>query len=74
MWIGLGIFLIALGLVLALGVQDNLADFDLSMIGWIFTAVGILAIILSFALAGSRRSAAARRRTEVIEHRDPDLP
>jgi hypothetical protein len=73
MWIGLGIFLIALGLVLALGVQDNLADFDLSMIGWIFTAVGALAIILSFALAGSRRSGAARR-TEVIERRDPDLP
>ncbi|HEU0042333.1 MAG TPA: DUF6458 family protein [Jiangellaceae bacterium] len=73
MRIGLGIFLIALGLVLALGVRDNLTDFDLSMIGWILAGVGALAIVLSFALSGTRRAAGGH--TEIIEHRDGrDLP
>lgn len=68
MRIGLGIFLIALGLVLALGVRDNLSDFDLSVIGWILAAVGALAIVVSFAVAGIHRDGG--RSTEIIEHRD----
>jgi hypothetical protein len=66
MGIGLGIFFIALGLILALGVRDRISDVDLSVIGWILTGVGALAIVLTL-LMTSLRSGPRRR---VIEERD----
>jgi TRAP-type C4-dicarboxylate transport system permease large subunit len=66
MGIGLGIFLVAVGLILALGVRDRLADFDLSMIGWILTGVGALGIILTMILGSMRRG----RRTEIVDRHD----
>lgn len=66
MGIGLGIFFVALGLILALGVQDRIADVDLSVIGWILTGVGALAIVLSLVMTSARSG--PRRR--VIEERD----
>jgi membrane protein implicated in regulation of membrane protease activity len=62
---GLGIFLLALGLILALAVSDNLADVDLTMVGWILAAVGLLAIVLT-AVSTNR----ARRTTAVTTHAD----
>jgi uncharacterized membrane protein len=44
---GLGIFLLALGLILALAVQDTLSGIDLTTIGWILTIVGLLVIVLT---------------------------
>lgn len=76
MTIGLGIFLVALGLILALGVRDRLSDFDLSVIGWVLTGVGALAIILSFVVASvrGRSSRGQSSRTETIDRRDdPDV-
>ena len=32
---GLGVFLVAIGLILALAVQDSIEAIDLTMIGWI---------------------------------------
>lgn len=64
MGIGLGIFLMALGLILALGVRDRLADFDLSIIGWVLTGVGALSLVLTLLIAGSRR------RRDPLEHPD----
>ncbi|WP_166355103.1 DUF6458 family protein [Phytoactinopolyspora limicola] len=66
MGLGLGIFLIAVGLILSLGVRDQLADFDLSVIGWILTGVGALGVILTMILSASRR----RTRREVIDRPD----
>ena len=68
MGIGLGTFLIALGLVLALGVGDRLADFDLSVIGWILAGVGALSLVVTLMVNGSRA-----RRTQIVEHRDDDF-
>lgn len=65
MGIGLGTFLIALGLVLALGVRDRLADFDLSVIGWILAGVGALSLVVTLMVNASRS-----RRSHVVEHRD----
>jgi hypothetical protein len=62
---GVGIFMLALGLILALAVTDNIADVDLTMVGWILAAVGALAIVLTAATA-SRRSGS----TTVVERRD----
>jgi Domain of unknown function (DUF6458) len=44
---GLGIFLLALGLILALAVRDTLSSVDLTTIGWILALVGALAIVLT---------------------------
>ncbi len=47
MGIGLGVFLIIVGAVLAFGVKANLNDFDLTTIGYILMGGGVLVIILS---------------------------
>lgn len=70
MSIGLGVFLMAVGLVLALGVRDRLSDFDLSVIGWVLTGVGALAIVLSMAVASMRGRRGPARTTEYVERRD----
>jgi Zn-dependent membrane protease YugP len=47
MGIGLGVFLIIVGAVLAFGVKANLNDFDLSTIGYIVMGGGVLVILLT---------------------------
>jgi hypothetical protein len=45
--IGVSIFLIALGLILALAVHTHLSGVDINTIGWILTIVGIAGLVLS---------------------------
>jgi hypothetical protein len=54
---GLGVFLLALGLILAFAVRDSINGIDLTMIGYILAAVGALAIVLT-AVTLNRRGAA----------------
>ncbi len=51
---GLGIFLLALGLILALAVTDNIANVDLTMVGWILAAAGALVLVLTAATLPGR--------------------
>jgi Domain of unknown function (DUF6458) len=44
---GLGVFLLALGLVLALAVRDAIEGIDLTMVGWILAGVGLLALVVT---------------------------
>ena len=44
---GLGVFLVALGLILAFAVQDALDAIDLTTIGYILTGAGLLVIVLT---------------------------
>ena len=60
MSLGLGIFLLVAGGVLAFGVRDQWSAFDLTVIGYVLMAGGALAIILSFIVMGQRRAAAER--------------
>ncbi|MEO6512426.1 MAG: DUF6458 family protein [Nocardioides sp.] len=46
---GLGVFLLAVGLILALAVRDAISGVDLVMVGWILAAVGALAIVVTAA-------------------------
>lgn len=64
MRIGSSIGLIALGLILALAVSVNVRGIDLTLVGWILTAVGGLGLIVS--LIPWRRGRAA-----VVPARDP---
>lgn len=44
---GLGAFLLAVGLILALAVNETVRGVDLQMVGWILTGVGALVIVLT---------------------------
>ncbi|MCU1431836.1 MAG: hypothetical protein JWP95_941 [Actinotalea sp.] len=54
---GLGAFLLVVGLILALAVQDAVSGVDLQMVGWIMTLVGIGVLILSAVTMNSARRA-----------------
>jgi len=47
MGIGLGVFLIIAGAILAFGVKANISDLDLTTIGYILMGGGVLVILLS---------------------------
>lgn len=66
MTLGRGIFLMTLGLILALGVRDRVGTFDLSVIGWILTGVGLLIFALAFVVGPAR----AAREPEVVDEQD----
>lgn len=71
MGIGVGIFLLAVGAILAFAVTDSIADVDLTAVGYILMAAGVLGILLSLLLSNQRR----RTSHTVIEdrhiHNDP---
>ena len=73
MGIGLGIVLLLIGLILALGVIDLPASIDdvvaTSTLGWILIIVGVLAIGLALAMNAQRS-----RTTRVVEDRRVDPP
>ena len=55
MRLGSGIFLIALGAILAFAVDVSVSGIDLQAVGYILLAVGVLGIILEFAFFAPRR-------------------
>jgi uncharacterized membrane protein len=75
---GLGVFLLALGLILALAVTDSISGVDLTMIGWILALAGVLVIALTALQANrARRSTAITRHadgTETVSERRSDVP
>jgi hypothetical protein len=76
MGIGLGIVLLAVGLIFALNVVDLPASWDQHVdsntLGWILVIVGALAIVLSLIInAQRRRTIVADDRPVVTERRLP---
>lgn len=70
MGIGIGIFLLVIGLILLLDVIENYPDaveniIEIQTLGWICLIVGILAIVLALVLNQQRS-----RTTHVEERRD----
>ncbi|WP_067432341.1 DUF6458 family protein [Nocardioides jensenii] len=70
MGIGLGIVLLVIGLVFALGAIDLPASIDdvvaSETLGWILVAVGVLAIVLALVMNAQRA-----RTTHVVDDRRP---
>jgi hypothetical protein len=64
---GLGAFLLAVGLVLALAVTDSVRGVDLTMVGWILALVGLLSLILTAVTANRGRGV---RSVETTQHDD----
>ena len=52
---GLGAFLLAVGLILALAVQDSINGVDLQAAGWILALVGVVALLLTAVTANRAR-------------------
>lgn len=64
---GFGGILVVVGLVLALAVTDSINGIDLTMVGWIMAAVGVVLIaITAVTLNGGRRS----RNVQTTTHAD----
>lgn len=73
MYIGLGIFLLALGAILYFAVEASFAGIDITTVGLILMVCGVLAIVLSFVVQASRRGRRDSGYTATREsHVDPN--
>lgn len=70
MGIGVSIFLIAIGAVLAFAVHTYVSGVDLATIGWIVMGVGVLGLLLDMVLFMPRRR---RYASESVVYDDPDV-
>jgi hypothetical protein len=74
--IGVSIFLIALGAILAFAVNAEVSGLDVQTVGWILLAVGIIGIVLSMIFWSSWGGfgSGGRRRTYVEDEAAPGGP
>jgi hypothetical protein len=66
MGIGVSIFLIAVGAILAFAVNFDVSGLDINVVGYILMIVGVIGLIMTAFIWGPRRSAA---RSDVVEER-----
>jgi purine-cytosine permease-like protein len=71
---GFGIFLLALGLILALAVQDAIEGVDLTMVGWILAGAGVLCLILVAASTMRSRTTRTYADGSTVEERRSTPP
>ena len=75
MGIGVSIFLIAVGAILAFAVSAEANGIDLQTVGWIVLAVGVMGLVLSMIFwsswAGPGYWSGPRRRTTYVEEGPP---
>ena len=69
MGIGVSILLIAVGLILALAVEFDLAGLNIDIVGWILVLTGVIGLILTMVIWGPRRTPPPATRGEVVEER-----
>ena len=84
MGIGVSIFLLALGAILALAVQADISGLDIGVIGWILMVAGLAGLIITLWFWNSRRTVVSRQAqppvagtgytTEYREVRRDDVP
>lgn len=67
MGIGGGIFLIVVGAILAFAVSDGIAGVDLTMVGYICMAAGVIALLVALVMNRQRTNTT---HTEYVERRD----
>lgn len=78
MGIGGSIFLIAVGAIIAFGVHYQLGWLDLSVVGWVLLLAGVVGLVITLWVWGSRRRvvdvppAMPDERRYVEERRVPD--
>ena len=67
MGIGVSIFLIALGAILAFAVNAEVSGIDVQTVGWILLAVGVVGIVISMIFWSSWGGPGWGRRREYVE-------
>jgi hypothetical protein len=74
--IGVSIFLIALGAILAFAVSAEVSGIDVQTVGWILLAVGLVGLVLSMIFWSSWGGPGywGRRRTTYVEDGPPAGP
>ena len=76
---GLGAFLLAAGLILVYAVEDKISDVDLTAVGWILVAVGLLSLLLTAVTANRGRRVRTVETTQdsagrhVVSERQTDI-
>ena len=65
MSLGLGIFLIAVGAILAFAVNFTVSWIDIVTVGYILMAAGLVIVILGIVLIARKRSSVATTRTGI---------
>ena len=68
MGVGISIFLIAVGAILAFAVNASVQGIELVTVGWVLMIVGAIGLLLSMAF-WSRWGGFAGRRTTIVEDR-----
>ena len=58
---GLGVFLLAVGLILVYAVQDSINAVDLTTVGWILVLAGVLVLVLTAVTLNRGRSTRSQR-------------
>ena len=72
MGIGASVFLLAIGAILAFAVTDSLNDVDLTAVGYILMAAGVIGLAYTLYLTSRTRNGVGTVREErVIRDRDP---
>ena len=66
MGIGVSIFLIAVGAILAFAVNYDISGLDIAVVGYILMIVGVIGLIMTAFIWGPRRTAG---RGDVVEER-----
>jgi len=67
MGIGVSVFLLAVGGVLAFAVSDRISGVDLTAVGWVLMGAGAIGIAVALLFANQR---SRTTQTSVHEHRD----
>lgn len=67
MRIGSSIFLIALGAILAFAIQADVSFVDITLVGYILMAVGVIGLIASLLLAAPRRQRRVSESRSVVD-------
>jgi hypothetical protein len=69
MGIGVSLFLIAIGAILAFAVNTTVNGLDIQTVGWILMVIGGVGFLLSLVFWSTWGGFASRRRDVVVEHR-----
>ncbi|WP_061961225.1 DUF6458 family protein [Demequina flava] len=73
MAIGSGIFLIAVGAILAFALNESVDAVNLALVGWILMGAGAVGIIVSLIMNGQRRKSQHTHVTEEhVDHHNVD--
>jgi hypothetical protein len=68
MGIGVSVFLMALGAIIAFALDLRVGWLDLDMVGWVLMAAGAVGLIVTLIIFGNRRQ------TTIVSERDIDRP